>query len=157
MAPFNFNIMESMHVLPMLNHKPFSMSSQYVTPDCASCQSANSTDEEIEEAVIQEQVIYIIPHEEDPIVVEQGTPTKRRCMHNVHKKTATAISAAKPTFIIHTSKPFYTRFTGPLKQSNFLYHLERPVSHSKTEIKITWASTQCLNLQVKENNSEEKE
>jgi hypothetical protein len=121
-----------LQVMPMLNHKPFSMSSQYDTPDCVSCQSANSTDEEIEEAVIQEQVIYITPHEEDPIVGEQGTPTKRRFLHNVHKKTATAISAAKPTFIIHTSKPFYTRFTGPIKQSNFLYHLERPVSHSKT-------------------------
>jgi hypothetical protein len=77
-------------------------------------------------------VIYITLHEEDPIVVEHGTPTKRRCMQNVHKQTATAISAAKPTFIIQTSKPFYTRFTGPLKQFNFLYHLQRPVSHSKT-------------------------
>jgi hypothetical protein len=72
-------------------------------------------------------VIYIIPHEKDPIVVDKGTPTKRWCMQNVHKQTATAISAEKPTFIIQTSKPFYT---GSLKQSNFRYHLEKQVSHS---------------------------
>ncbi|KZS01387.1 Uncharacterized protein APZ42_001978, partial [Daphnia magna] len=62
-----------------------------------SCQSATTTEEEIEEVVLQEQVTFITPHEEDPIVFEQGTPAKRKCMQNVQKQiTATAMPDAKP-------------------------------------------------------------
>jgi hypothetical protein len=87
------------------------MSSQSEKPGSGSSQSATTTDEEIDEAVLQEQVIFITSHEKDLIVVEQGTPAKRKCMRNVQKQI-TAMPYAKP---ITSSYKFPNRFRPDLQ------------------------------------------
>lgn len=112
------------------------MSSLSEKPGSGFSQSATTTDEEIDEAVLQEQVIFITSHKKDLIVVEQGTPAKRKCMRNVQKQI-TAMPYAKP---IPSSYKFPNRFRPDLQDlSNnptSVIILKTPVCHFKRGHKL---------------------